>query len=371
MASPRPTRENPEIRDFILRNVATNPGTIGSLTADRFGISRAAVSGYTRRLVTAGLLTATGSTKARRYTANPIAQAVAEITIDQSIQEDRVWREKMLPATNGLNKNIVDICQYGFTEMLNNVIDHSNSEIATLSLIRNYNSIDMLVKDEGIGIFNKIKEDFHLGDARTALLELSKGKLTSDRSNHTGEGIYFTSRMFSSFVIKSAHLSYSRSMRREDEWLIDIIDLEKYVKGTIVYMQISTDADWTSEEIFAKYQDEELNFSKTHIPITLGRYGDEQLVSRSQAKRILSRSEYFKEVMLDFQNIQNIGQAFTDEMFRVFPLNHPNIDIVALNASGKIIKMIERAVKNDDSIIYVIKESIVLVRSRLGLRSTI
>jgi hypothetical protein len=57
-----------------------------------------------------------------------------------------------------------------------------------------------MVRNDGICIFNKTAEDFNLDDERHAILELSKGKLTSDPSRHNGEGIFFTSRMFDDFA---------------------------------------------------------------------------------------------------------------------------------------------------------------------------
>ena len=38
-------------------------------------------------------------------------------------------------------------------------------------------------------------------DKRQALFELSKGKFTTDPSRHSGEGVFFTSRMFDDFEI--------------------------------------------------------------------------------------------------------------------------------------------------------------------------
>ena len=57
----------------------------------------------------------------------------------------------------------------------------------------------------------------------------------------------------------------------------------------------------------------------------LARYGNENLISRSQAKRLLARLEKFKIVMLDFEDVATIGRAFADEIFRVFTNNHPEI----------------------------------------------
>jgi hypothetical protein len=71
--------------------------------------------------------------------------------------------------------------------------------------------------------------------------------------------------------------------------------------------------------------------------------GDESLVSRSQARRLLARFERFKEVILDFEGIASIGQAFADEIFRVFVQENPHIHLTPLNANDEVLKMISRA----------------------------
>jgi hypothetical protein len=84
-------------------------------------------------------------------------------------------------------------------------------------------------------------------------------------------------------------------------------------------------------------------FTRTHVPIALGQYPGEQLVSRSQAKRILARVDRFSEVLLDFQGVQEIGPAFADEIFRVYQNTHPDMKIAAIRANERVMGMIEAA----------------------------
>jgi len=46
--------------------------------------------------------------------------------------------------------------------------------------------------------------------------------------------------------------------------------------------------------------------------------------------------------MLDFRNVPTIGQAFADEIFRVFANEHPGIELVPVRANSEIKRMIER-----------------------------
>jgi hypothetical protein len=66
-------------------------------------------------------------------------------------------------------------------------------------------------------------------------------------------------------------------------------------------------------------------------------------VSRSQARRILAGLEKFKTIDLDFQDVETIGQAFADEIFRIWQTAHQDISIIAKNANDNIMLMIRRA----------------------------
>jgi len=80
----------------------------------------------------------------------------------------------------------------------------------------------------------------------------------------------------------------------------------------------------------------------------LAGYGNESLVSRSQAKRLLARIDRFKIVIFDFENVDQIGQAFADEVFRVFKNQHPDIQIYFVKASRSVEDMIIRALRSGD-----------------------
>ena len=57
----------------------------------------------------------------------------------------------------------------------------------------------------------------------------------------------------------------------------------------------------------------------------------------------MARIDLFKSVILDFKDVPYIGQAFADEIFRVFANEHPDIEILVLNANEEVAKMISRA----------------------------
>lgn len=346
----RASRQNPAIRDFILRNVEDNPGNITTAAVTEFGLSRTAINRYMKRLIDEGLIEASGKTNARRYKLKNIVDIVFEIEdITKSTSEDAVWRFRILPHIENIPQNVINICQYGFTEIFNNLIDHSLSDVALVSYKQTYTHVAMMIVDEGVGIFQKIQNDFGLPDARTALLELSKGKLTSDKEHHAGQGIFFTSRMFDEFFIRSGDLLYVKQRKNNNEALIEVADLQDAQSGTLVQMKIATNANWTTREIFDLHQGADFSFRKTVVPIKLANYPGEQLVSRSQAKRVLARFEEFTEIILDFEGVDDIGQPFADQMFRVFPLSHPEIKITPTRTNDNVESMIKYVLSSTDN----------------------
>lgn len=104
----------------------------------------------------------------------------------------------------------------------------------------------------------------------------------------------------------------------------------------------------TTKEIFDEYTSDDFVFNKTKITVHLAKdYLGHDFVSRSLAKRILMNVEKFKIIVLDFENIVNIGQGFADEVFRVFKNKNPDITIVPVNMNEEIEFMINRAMKNN------------------------
>ena len=104
----------------------------------------------------------------------------------------------------------------------------------------------------------------------------------------------------------------------------------------------------TTKEIFDEYTSDDFVFNKTKIIVHLAKdYLGHDFVSRSLAKRILMNVEKFKIIVLDFENIDNIGQGFADEVFRVFKNKNPDITIVSVNMNEEIEFMINRAMKNN------------------------
>jgi anti-sigma regulatory factor (Ser/Thr protein kinase) len=327
------------IRRYITANVEKHPKDIALVTSDKFGISRQAVNKHLQRLVREKALVRRGKTRNRSYALHPLEEWQRTYQLSIDLAEDVVWRTDVAPSLQQLPDNVFDIWHYGFTEMFNNVIDHSAGNTVTIRFQKTATTTELMIGDDGIGIFRKIQVELGLLDERHAILELAKGKLTTDPANHTGEGIFFTSRMFDSFDILSGGTFFTHKFEEDEDWILEITSS----KGTWVWMKINNHTSRTTKRIFDQYTSgDDFGFTKTVVPVRLAQYGDDKLVSRSQAKRLLARVDRFKTVILEFEGVESIGQAFADEIFRVFQGKHPEIELVATKTNSVVKRMISR-----------------------------
>lgn len=331
-----------EIRAFVVERLADGQyKDVGAEAMERFGVSRQVVHKQLKRLEAKGIIEGRGRTKSKEHrlaiTSSKKALLVA------GLNEDALWRDFVQPSVRDLPENVYGICQYGFTEIVNNVIDHSESEKVVVWITRTVRSVELRVTDMGVGIFRKIQNAMTLPSLQEALFELTKGKFTTDPARHSGEGIFYTSRAFDSFRLLSNGLFLTHE-REEDDWLLGSDDAED--AGTHVAMKIDARSEHTMRGVFESYAAgrEDYGFSKTNVVLRLLDTGnDDSFVSRSQAKRALARLPRFKEVLVDFDGVSAIGPAFADEIFRVFATEHPEVHLTAIRANDEVRKMIHRA----------------------------
>lgn len=313
-------------------------GVAGRLGAE-FGLSRQVVSGHLQALVREGQIVAEGSTRARSYRLATLREDQRSYTRN-GLHEDVVWQEVFAPVVADLPENVRDIWRYGVTEMVNNAIEHSGSATVQVGVRRNALLTDGWVADDGEGIFLKIQKALALYDPRESILELAKGKLTTDPAHHSGEGIFFASKVFDAFDIQSGSLHF----RHDDSALDVLMERPADAPGTLVLMRLANDSTRTAKSVFDTFATpEEFSFAKTLVPVRLAQYEGEKLVSRSQAKRLYQRFERFRHVVLDFEGVAEIGQGFSDELFRVFATAHPAVELSPINMTEAVRQMVSRA----------------------------
>lgn len=339
-----------EIRAYLLDKIPLHPKNIVAKASKAFACSRTTVHRHLNRLARDGKIIKSGTTRQAQYFLKTDKNKEIVVSLKEKVEEHKVWQENFQDDFKTLPKNVLEICEYGFSQMLNNAIDHSEGTRVNIQTVWEVDSVEISIWDYGFEIFRKIKNALNLEDERESVLHLSKGKFTTDPKNHAGEGIFFTSRAFDEFQISSGKLSYARDQTVND-WFIQTTE-DGYLDGTIVSMIIGLKSKMILSNIFLEFTEngshEVPNLDKAHIMVELGRLGDEgHYISRSQARRIVLGLEKFKYIYLDFSGVSTVGQGFVDEVFRVFQSKYPKIKIDYTNANDDVKFMIERSLPSE------------------------
>ena len=342
-------KRDPEmVRQKIIDSIYLNEGRINAKDiAASCGVSTAAIYGRLDRMEKAGIIAAQTEGRSKVYSFVDTMVIDREYRLE-ALDEDTVLRRDISPILQGVSQTVRSVFTYVFTEMLNNAIDHSEGDAAAIHAYRNASVVGCFITDNGVGIFTKIQKAMGLEEKRFAILELAKGKFTTDPSSHTGEGVFFSSKVADRFYIFSDDLAFvGDNCRGEAEPMI-MDRLSEISHGTRVCFEVSLNRTLTFADIANRYSEapEDYGFSKTIVPVKLLEYreANPMFVSRSQAKRLLARFDRFKNIVLDFADIDEIGQGFADEVFRVFAAAHPDSSITYINASPLVERMIKHVV---------------------------
>lgn len=310
-------------------------------------VSRQYINRILREIVQSGELVRFGAGAGTFYTlpANVMSlqNELTKILKNQNLKEHEIYFdfEKKLHLKETLDENVYSIFTYAFSEMLNNAIEHSQSEKIKITYLDNKELFSFIIRDYGVGAFKNVMEKHSLKSEIEAIQDILKGKTTTNPESHSGQGIFFTSKIADLFVLESYGYRLRVDNRIPDLFIEEVSPI---IKGTKVMFSISANSEKHLSDLFKEYQTDPdgYDFDKTKILIKLFTMGT-VYVSRSQARRVMASLEKYKHIVLDFQKVPTIGQAFADEIFRVFKSRHPNIKIEPINMDETVEFMIRRA----------------------------
>ncbi len=326
-----------KVKQYILTHIKDNE--LVAKTVDTFKISKSSVYNYLNELVDDGIIE-----KNQKGTYQTISKVYKYVYPNIDLSEDKIFDNDIAKHIIMCEKNVFSIWRYAFTEMMNNAIEHSHAEGIVVNVIVDAVSTFISVFDNGIGIFNNIQEFVKKEENKEITLEeaaqlLFAGKFTTAKSMHSGEGIFFTSHLMDTFLICSDKVTFSRTPFNEVQFSLD-----ESIKGTMVFMILNNHSKKTTKEVFNRFSSVEEGFIKTQIPIA-HLFPNGSPVSRSEARRLGELVLKFKEIDLDFTNVEELGQAFCHELFIVWQARNPEKQLNILNANEDVLNMINR-VKN-------------------------
>ena len=267
-------------------------------------------------------------------------------TIAQSslpFEEDHLWIESIRPwlAARGIQGNALDVAQYVTTEILNNVRDHSGSPDVEIFGAVNPKEFVLHIKDSGVGVFQRLATGLGLAEPREAVVEISKGKRTTDPAHHTGQGIFFSSKVCEWFSVEANGFGVSFKQGNGVELLLFPNTPDN--AGTTVKFKITLNTKRTLRQVFDQFCPQpDIEFTRTIIGLQLMDKADGSLISRSQGRRLMAGLEKFRDIVLDLDSVASIGQGFADEVFRVWHNAHPSISLRTINANAEVSAMLKQ-----------------------------
>lgn len=334
------------IKRYMLEKIRGEDGKFIQKTMDNFGISVTTVKRYIKECLQDGILEEVDGQDCGYRLA--VVWKEWEYELNGGLSEDRIYYEDVRPFLEYVSKEADLIWSYAFMEMMNNAIEHSGGSRICCRIKKDYLYTEISITDDGIGIFKKVQEFFKTQmnqsmSYQDVVTELYKGKMTTNGESHSGEGIFFSSKMLREFAIWSENTIFSVGCYDKIQFVQSHL-IAYYTKlnkiGTMVVMKLENQTKRKPREVFDMFAPIEEGFVKTVIPVKeVCPYGEP--IARSQARRVVYRLEEFREVEFDFTDIDFMGQGFADEVFRVFQNRCPEVVLTPVNANESVLGMIQ------------------------------
>lgn len=320
------------------------PHDLRDAVARRLDLPPATASRLLRRLVELQWLQRGGSPRRPVWQPGAMRQVVRRYDL-AGLHEDRPWAEDFLPCFR-LPDAVAQMAQHAFTELLNNAIEHSGGTAVTVSMRQTPQQLQLLVSDNGRGIFDAIGETFQITDPAQAMLELAKGKLSTRPDGHNGRGLFFTARLADIIDLHAnAQAFQQRDWQREQWFRVRPACRE----GSAVYVAFNLDTERRLDAVLRRYSLDGAGygFDRTVVPLRLATGPQCALASRAQARRVALRLQRFRRVELDFEGLAEVGHGFADELLRVFAHQHPDVDLVPVNMAPRVAAMVDSVLLTD------------------------
>ena len=331
------------VTQWITPAALQHGATLPQHLMQRLQIGRQQAGALLRQLVALQWLHCEGSARSPLYRPGPLRQVVKTYPLP-GLQEDLPWRRDFAPCLD-VPSELACMAEHALSELLNNAIDHSGGSSATVSVRQTPLQLQLLVSDDGCGLFDRIAQSFQITEPRLAMLELSKGKLTSAPERHSGRGLFFTSRLADVFDLHANEAAFQCRAWDPRGWNSSRPAARR---GTSVYLALALDTPRTLDAVLQAHScsGQDYGFERTRVSLGLLGAGGEgsggtMLASRAEAKRALHRLPQFRQVEIDFGGIDRVGHGFADEMFRVFSGAHPAQKLLPVGMGPQVAAMID------------------------------
>ncbi len=330
-------QEREAAEKYLLQRIFEEDPDFVDKTMEAYGVSRSTVYNYINTLQNNGELERVGGSMPYR-----IQYQTSRFTIDptRDRSEDRIFNRDVAPLLEELPQNVQKIWRYAVTAMLNNALEHARASAVICVVSRSRLSTIVGVLDNGVGIFRRIQQDYkettgEILSVPEAASLLYPGGYSGKPDTHSGEGIFFASRLMDHFAIRSDFQLFTPFEADAEE------EGGERFRGTAVQMALSNDSAKELSAVMERYITPEDGFCRTEIPV-LRFFSGEAPMSRSEARRLGAVLTDFKVAELNFTGVDEIGPDFAHELFAVFARQTPTLTLECTNTSPKVEAILRR-----------------------------
>lgn len=326
------------ITGWITEAAVAHGSDLATHLMQRLSISRRSAQRLLARLVETQWLVREGTMARPRHAPGLLRQVVRRYPL-AGLDEAQPWSRDFAPSF-ALPAAVARLAQHAFGELLNNAIDHSAGSTVTVSMRQTPSHLQLLISDDGCGLFERISQTFQIDDPAAAMLELSKGKLTSAPEAHTGRGLFFTARIAEVLDLHANAQAFQHRAWQRHQWKRGKAAVQQ---GTSVFVAIALDTPLTLDAVLREHSldGQGYRFERTVVPLQLLTAPGTVLDSRAHARRAVSRLQQFRHATLDFAGVAEIGHGFADELFRVYARSQPALELEPVNLSPQVRALID------------------------------
>lgn len=154
------------VTPWITSAVHAHGERLSAHLAERLAIDRRSAQQLIASLVQAQWLVRSGSPRRPRYRAGTLRQVVQRCALAE-IDSEAFWDSAFAPYFQ-FTPNVARFVRHAFAELLDNAVRHSGGSSVTVSLCQTATQVQLLVSDDGRGVFERSIE------AADALPELER-----------------------------------------------------------------------------------------------------------------------------------------------------------------------------------------------------
>lgn len=315
-----------QIKNFILQNLSEHQKDIVKTAVKKFGLTRPGILKHMRALIGDGRIEVAGTTKDRTYKLIPLVDYVQTFERSDNIRIDSIIYNELIPLLKNINSNIIDICEFTFSALLNNLMEHSKFQFFNIKILLCNNDLQIHIFDNGIGIFDNIDQKLNLKNKKLSVFRLAEGAI-KDSSQCASEGdINLLLYLFDKIIISANEIELSHDNKNQ-LWSSRNIDKNH---GTKFELYLSMDTKIKISEVLK----EKSLYNKARVPVNIVSSINENLMSRKQAGYIVDNVPINNEIEFDFAGVNLISPAFADELVK--ETKNDILDINWINANEAV-----------------------------------